>query len=162
MAIGVWLHMTESHAHKHVHERMAHTHPHVHDEHHRHGHSAIDPPGEPHTHLHEHNPLEHAHPHVPDTHHAHRHDWWRPGLQYTPCCVACAMPTGRADSGADRVRRAINRSIAEQLESKACAKLHNEYEQCDEACQTSECNQHGSAGRAARDDVVINIATVHG
>jgi hypothetical protein len=74
MAIGVWLHITERHAHKHVHGRMVHAHPHVHREHHRHAHSALDPFGEPHTHLHEHNPLEHIHPHVPDMHHVHRHD----------------------------------------------------------------------------------------
>jgi drug/metabolite transporter (DMT)-like permease len=77
MAIGVWLHLTEHHAHEHVHEAMAHIHPHVHDEHHRHAHSPNDPPGEPHTHFHEHTPMRHTHPHVPDMHHTHRHDQWR-------------------------------------------------------------------------------------
>src|SRR5215468_10435180 len=73
MAFGVWLHLTEHHEHEHVHEGLVHAHPHVHDIHHRHAHSANDPPGEPHTHSHEHRPMRHAHPHVPDMHHTHRH-----------------------------------------------------------------------------------------
>jgi drug/metabolite transporter (DMT)-like permease len=73
MAFGVWLHLTEHHEHEHVHEALVHAHPHVHDIHHRHAHSASDPPGEPHTHSHEHTPMRHAHPHVPDMHHTHRH-----------------------------------------------------------------------------------------
>jgi drug/metabolite transporter (DMT)-like permease len=74
MAIGVWLHLTEHHEHEHVHEPLMHSHPHVHDIHHRHPHSATDPPGEPHTHAHEHGRLRHKHPHVPDMHHVHHHD----------------------------------------------------------------------------------------
>ena len=74
MGIGVWLHLTERHAHEHVHEATTHAHPHFHDEHHRHSHGAFDPPGEPHTHIHEHKPMRHTHPHVPDMHHGHRHD----------------------------------------------------------------------------------------
>jgi drug/metabolite transporter (DMT)-like permease len=73
MAVGVWLHLTEHHEHEHVHGALMHAHPHVHDIHHRHAHSASDPPGEPHTHSHEHTPMRHAHPHVPDMHHTHRH-----------------------------------------------------------------------------------------
>jgi drug/metabolite transporter (DMT)-like permease len=73
MAVGVWLHLTEHHEHEHVHEPIEHAHPHVHDEHHRHVHTADDPPGEPHTHGHRHEPLRHRHPHVPDMHHLHRH-----------------------------------------------------------------------------------------
>ena len=73
MAFGVWLHLTEHHEHEHVHEGLVHAHPHVHDIHHRHAHSADDPPGEPHTHSHEHRPMRHTHPHVPDMHHTHRH-----------------------------------------------------------------------------------------
>ena len=73
MAFGVWLHLTEHHEHEHVHEALVHAHPHVHDIHHRHAHSANDPPGEPHTHSHEHRPMRHAHPHVPDMHHTHGH-----------------------------------------------------------------------------------------
>jgi len=73
MAFGVWLHLTEHHEHEHVHEALVHAHPHVHDIHHRHAHSASDPPGEPHTHSHKHRPMRHAHPHVPDMHHTHRH-----------------------------------------------------------------------------------------
>ena len=73
MGLGVWLHLTEHHAHEHMHDPTAHAHPHVHDEHHQHAHTALDPPGEPHTHLHEHGRVRHAHPHVPDMHHGHRH-----------------------------------------------------------------------------------------
>jgi hypothetical protein len=74
MALGVWLHLTEHHEHDHVHPAMEHIHPHVHDEHHRHAHSALDPPGQPHTHVHQHARMQHSHPHVPDMHHTHRHD----------------------------------------------------------------------------------------
>ena len=73
MGFGVWLHLTEDHAHEHVHEPLEHTHPHVHDEHHRHAHGPDDPPGEPHTHWHRHEPLVHKHRHVPDMHHRHGH-----------------------------------------------------------------------------------------
>jgi drug/metabolite transporter (DMT)-like permease len=73
MASGVWLHITERHAHEHVHEPLIHSHPHVHDAHHQHRHNANDPPGEPHTHVHAHDRLRHTHPHTPDMHHTHRH-----------------------------------------------------------------------------------------
>ena len=73
MATGVWLHLTEQHAHEHVHEPMEHSHPHVHDAHHQHAHGPNDPPGEPHTHWHRHARLVHTHPHVPDMHHTHGH-----------------------------------------------------------------------------------------
>lgn len=73
MAAGVWLHLTERHAHEHVHERLVHRHAHVHDAHHRHEHDFPWDGGEPHTHVHEHRPLVHSHPHYPDIHHRHRH-----------------------------------------------------------------------------------------
>jgi drug/metabolite transporter (DMT)-like permease len=73
MAVGVWSHLTEDHAHDHLHEVMEHMHPHVHDTHHQHAHRPTDPPGEPHTHRHVHAPLRHAHPHTPDSHHGHSH-----------------------------------------------------------------------------------------
>lgn len=73
MALGVYLHLTEHHAHDHVHEPMEHSHPHVHDMHHQHKHGPDDAPGEPHTHWHRHGWLKHSHPHVPDMHHRHRH-----------------------------------------------------------------------------------------
>jgi hypothetical protein len=73
MGYGVWLHLTEDHAHLHVHEPMEHSHPHVHDAHHRHAYAPDDPPGEPHTHQHRHEQLVHRHPHVPDMHHTHGH-----------------------------------------------------------------------------------------
>jgi len=72
MAIGVWLHLSERHAHLHVHEPLQHTHSHVHDEHHQHTHDSWDG-REPHTHAHAHTPLAHTHRHYPDIHHRHPH-----------------------------------------------------------------------------------------
>jgi drug/metabolite transporter (DMT)-like permease len=74
MVVGVWLHLTERHAHLHRHDSMAHEHLHWHDEHHQHAHQPTDPPGEPHSHIHRHDELTHSHPHYPDIHHRHRHD----------------------------------------------------------------------------------------
>lgn len=74
MAIGVWLHLTETHAHEHLHEALAHEHAHVHDDHHRHEHGLNDPTGEPHTHWHVHKAMRHAHAHYPDAHHRHGHE----------------------------------------------------------------------------------------
>jgi drug/metabolite transporter (DMT)-like permease len=73
MILGVWLHLTERHAHLHHHEPITHEHLHSHDEHHQHAHLATDPLGEPHSHLHRHEELTHAHPHYPDLHHRHPH-----------------------------------------------------------------------------------------
>jgi drug/metabolite transporter (DMT)-like permease len=74
MMVGVWLHLTERHAHPHRHEAMTHDHLHSHDEHHQHVHQPTDPPGEPHSHVHHHEELTHTHPHYPDIHHRHGHD----------------------------------------------------------------------------------------
>ena len=73
MGIGVWLHVTEHHAHDHVHEPMAHSHAHTHDDHHRHTHVFDWDGNEPHTHEHEHAWLRHQHAHFPDIHHRHGH-----------------------------------------------------------------------------------------
>jgi drug/metabolite transporter (DMT)-like permease len=73
MAAGVWLHLTEHHAHDHHHERLEHEHEHVHDEHHRHDHPGGMAPGEPHAHRHVHEPMTHSHEHFPDAHHRHDH-----------------------------------------------------------------------------------------
>jgi drug/metabolite transporter (DMT)-like permease len=73
MAAGVWLHLTERHAHEHVHEQMTHAHPHLHDEHHKHAHGSDWDGAEPHTHEHRHGRLAHSHPHYPDLHHRHDH-----------------------------------------------------------------------------------------
>ncbi len=73
MALGVWLHLSERHAHEHAHEAMEHSHPHVHDEHHRHAHDFAWDGREPHLHPHRHEPLAHSHPHYPDLHHRHTH-----------------------------------------------------------------------------------------
>ncbi|HYD63167.1 MAG TPA: DMT family transporter [Noviherbaspirillum sp.] len=73
MAVGIWLHLTESHGHEHTHEHMFHAHPHFHDAHHQHAHDFPWDGKEPHTHPHEHAPLTHSHPHFPDIHHRHKH-----------------------------------------------------------------------------------------
>jgi drug/metabolite transporter (DMT)-like permease len=71
-ALGVYLHLTERHAHHHVHASLEHEHMHRHDDgHHTHVH---EPPfaGE-HSHPHHHAHVEHEHEHAPDVHHAHVH-----------------------------------------------------------------------------------------
>jgi drug/metabolite transporter (DMT)-like permease len=73
MALGVWLHATERHAHGHVHEPMEHNHPHTHDAHHRHAHDRSSDGRQPHAHAHRHGRLAHSHPHYPDLHHRHKH-----------------------------------------------------------------------------------------
>ncbi len=74
MAIGLWLHLMERHAHNHAHDALEHEHRHGHDEHHEHAHGVGSPPGEPHSHWHRHTPMVHGHPHYPDLHHRHGHD----------------------------------------------------------------------------------------
>jgi len=74
MALGTWLHLTESHDHEHAHEALLHEHEHIHDEHHRHEHATPVAMGTRHRHAHRHPPLIHKHPHFPDAHHQrHRH-----------------------------------------------------------------------------------------
>ncbi|OYV52907.1 MAG: EamA family transporter [Acidocella sp. 20-58-15] len=73
MAAGLWLHLSEIHAHDHLHDDMEHEHRHRHDEHHQHNHAPNDPAGEPHSHQHKHVRLMHRHPHYPDMHHRHTH-----------------------------------------------------------------------------------------
>ena len=78
MALGVWLHVSERHAHAHDHEAMHHSHRHVHggpkdDGHHDHVHEPPVPVGTQHSHPHDHAPLRHTHAHFPDAHHRHRH-----------------------------------------------------------------------------------------
>jgi len=73
MAVGVWLHVTEHHAHRHHHPALEHEHVHEHDLHHRHAHEAGDPPGERHSHRHRHEPMTHTHEHFPEAHHQHDH-----------------------------------------------------------------------------------------
>jgi drug/metabolite transporter (DMT)-like permease len=68
MGSGVWLHLTERHAHEHWHEPLEHDHRHFHDEHHQHRHLE-----EPHSHPHTHPGMAHVHPHYPDLHHRHTH-----------------------------------------------------------------------------------------
>ncbi|MBC7656356.1 MAG: DMT family transporter [Frankiaceae bacterium] len=73
MALGVWLHVSESHEHGHVHEPLDHEHPHSHDDHHQHPHDFEWDGKEPHTHPHQHQAMKHTHPHYPDLHHRHGH-----------------------------------------------------------------------------------------
>ena len=73
MGLGVWLHLTERHAHLHTHELLEHTHPHTHDAHHQHEHGPEWDSAEPHSHFHRHMSITHKHPHFPDIHHRHRH-----------------------------------------------------------------------------------------
>ena len=73
MPLGVWLHLTEQHAHVHTHEPLTHEHWHVHDEHHQHNHDFPVAPGTRHRHPHSHAPITHSHVHFPDVHHRHRH-----------------------------------------------------------------------------------------
>ena len=72
-AVGVYLHLTEEHAHQHTHHALHHDHTHRHDDgHHEHEH---EPPviGE-HSHPHSHAAETHEHPHAPDLHHRHEHE----------------------------------------------------------------------------------------
>ena len=73
MALGVWLHLTESHGHDHLHEPMEHTHDHAHDGHHQHVHDFAWDNAEPHAHPHQHARLKHSHAHFSDIHHRHPH-----------------------------------------------------------------------------------------
>ena len=73
MAVGVWLHLTERHAHEHLHEATEHGHWHVHDEHHQHEHGFEWDSKVPHSHVHAHGVMRHSHAHFPDVHHRHRH-----------------------------------------------------------------------------------------
>jgi hypothetical protein len=73
MAAGLYLHLSERHAHEHTHEPLEHGHAHTHDAHHHRAHGPGDPPGEPHSHLHAHGRLVQSHPHYPDIHHRHSH-----------------------------------------------------------------------------------------
>jgi len=73
MAIGLWLHLTESHGHEHAHETLEHEHRHVHDAHHQHDHAHGTVVTEPHSHWHRHAPMVHRHAHFPDLHHRHGH-----------------------------------------------------------------------------------------
>ena len=73
MGMGVWLHISERHAHEHRHEELDHEHDHEHDEHHQHSHEEPVAPGVRHSHRHRHQTLTHTHAHFPDAHHRHRH-----------------------------------------------------------------------------------------
>jgi drug/metabolite transporter (DMT)-like permease len=73
MGSGVWLHLTEHHAHEHLHEVQEHEHEHVHDEHHKHDHGFDGLETTKHSHRHTHFPIKHSHPHYPDIHHRHVH-----------------------------------------------------------------------------------------
>src|SRR5262245_50890170 len=71
MAAGVWLHLSERHAHAHVHEPLAHEHRHTHDAHHDHTPEPGAPAGQPHSPWHAPTAGTHCHRHSPDLHHGH-------------------------------------------------------------------------------------------
>lgn len=72
MAAGVWLIVSEKHAHNHTHIVITHDHLHDHDDlHHLHKH--LQAGQGVHAHRHFHSELNHAHTHWPDTHHRHEH-----------------------------------------------------------------------------------------
>jgi hypothetical protein len=74
MGPGVWLHLTEHHAHAHRHETLEHEHWHTHpsdDGHHLHQHSPAF--AGQHSHRHRHEAMRHVHAHYPDAHHRHGH-----------------------------------------------------------------------------------------
>jgi drug/metabolite transporter (DMT)-like permease len=74
MAFGIWLHLTEQHAHSHEHLPMEHDHEHRHDDgHHTHGHDHPFEESVKHSHLHQHSSISHTHAHFPDAHHRHQH-----------------------------------------------------------------------------------------
>jgi drug/metabolite transporter (DMT)-like permease len=73
MGLGVWLHLTEHHAHDHEHTALEHAHEHRHDEHHQHAHDDSVDPNTRHSHAHRHLPMRHSHGHFPDGHHRHEH-----------------------------------------------------------------------------------------
>ena len=72
-AAGVWLHVSERHAHEHLHGPLEHSHSHAHDEHHRHAHDFDWEGSDTHSHAHRHERMLHSHPHYPDIHHRHHH-----------------------------------------------------------------------------------------
>lgn len=72
MAVGMWLHATEHHAHGHAHAPIDHDHAHVHDDGH-HGHRHDPMPLGSHAHPHHHDPVSHHHEHSEDVHHHHGH-----------------------------------------------------------------------------------------
>jgi hypothetical protein len=73
MGLGVWLHLSEHHAHEHLHEVLEHAHEHSHDAHHQHAHATGGAVSGTHSHPHTHTSLRHSHPHYPDIHHRHSH-----------------------------------------------------------------------------------------
>jgi drug/metabolite transporter (DMT)-like permease len=73
MGFGVWLHLTEHHAHEHLHEVLEHEHEHTHDAHHQHAHEFGSDCSVKHSHKHTHVIMTHSHPHYPDIHHRHIH-----------------------------------------------------------------------------------------
>ena len=74
MMLGVWLHLTEHHAHEHTHQPVVHDHWHTHDDgHHTHEHAEPVVAGTRHKHEHSHASLTHTHDHYPDSHHRHEH-----------------------------------------------------------------------------------------
>ncbi len=74
IALGVFLLISENHAHEHRHESITHEHMHSHEDgHHAHAHDGIVIDSPSHSHMHEHASMTHSHEHLPDIHHRHTH-----------------------------------------------------------------------------------------
>lgn len=73
MALGVWLHLGESHQHRHSHAGVVHEHAHDHAEVHHITAVDLDQASPDHPLRHRHDPMTHTHPHYPDLHHRHEH-----------------------------------------------------------------------------------------
>lgn len=71
--VGVYLHLTEKHAHRHRHQPLHHEHAHRHDDGHHDHHHDVPVVGE-HSHPHSHDARVHEHVHGPDIHHRHEHE----------------------------------------------------------------------------------------
>jgi len=72
MALGLWLHLSETHEHGHTREAIVHAHEHEHDSHHAHTHAEGETAPR-HSHMHHHEVLTHSHGHFPEAHHRHSH-----------------------------------------------------------------------------------------
>ena len=72
MAVGVWLHLTETHRHRHSHAGTVHEHPFDPKDPHHADAQSLAGGGSPGT-RHRHPPVTHDHPHYPDIHHRHGH-----------------------------------------------------------------------------------------
>jgi drug/metabolite transporter (DMT)-like permease len=133
MALGVWLHLTEDHAHEHVHAALEHTHDHRHDEHHQHAHDheGMADPNTRHSHAHRHLPMTHSHGHFPDGHHRHER---RAGAAHIGRCATTVVKRLSMPPGASKLLGsacntdqpcASNQRGSSSSSNRQCASLPN-------------------------------------